>query len=108
MKVRYILWLVPLWALLASCSQKRYPPILQAADSLAENAPDSTLHLLHDKRSSCKNWRLVSLICPPFFPQWQIGDMTIGTYSGDFSSDDSSDSTGEMLLLFGLNAIEDR
>ena len=55
MKVRYILWLVPLWALLASCSQKRYPPILQAADSLAENAPDSTLHLLHDKRSSCKN-----------------------------------------------------
>lgn len=48
MKVRYILWLVPLWALLASCSQKRYPPILQAADSLAENAPDSALHLLHD------------------------------------------------------------
>ena len=44
----------------------------------------------------------------PFFPQWQIGDMTIGTYSGDFSSDDSSDSTGEMLLLFGLNSIEDR
>ena len=34
--------------------------------------------------------------------------MTIGTYSGDFSSDDSSDSTGEMLLLFGLNAIENR
>lgn len=69
---------------------------------------DKRYYALSQPGKAIKTGQIIPRQTAPFFPQWQIGDMTIGTYSGDFSSDDSSDSTGEMLLLFGLNAIEDR
>ena len=43
----------------------------------------------------------------PFFPQWQIGDWVIGTYSAELTEKDLPDAGGEVLLLFDLSPIED-
>lgn len=43
----------------------------------------------------------------PFFPQWQIEDWAVGTYSNETTAKNLPDAGGEVLLLFELSPIED-